>query len=277
MLAADINIIIGNQKWNTETFLSLGAELNQMPQRFHAEPCDSLPAQTAKEIGSLQTAPSALWICSWFCVTEFLAERELHVKVTGEEKKRHVKHAQPSPFHSWPFSGLGKEGTIPDSDLFWGGKWAIVEVEEVKWVLSGLITVQQKLSSLRKLSHPELWVGASVCRLMWIYFCLVSEDAPYVEMMLIVQEAGLNIRLSSKVRQEEMWFDVVSVVDCRSGVHKRHLLSSKVDVEPALQDFIGHQRHSKLRRGPKHSSWRNRWNWYHKSEDEEVRASTTTN
>lgn len=36
----------------------------------------------------------------------------------------------------------------------------------------------------------------------------------------------------------------------------RDLLSSKVNIEPALKEFIGHQGHSKLRRGSEHTSCR---------------------
>lgn len=38
--------------------------------------------------------------------------------------------------------------------------------------------------------------------------------------------------------------------------HCRHLLSSKVDVEPALEELVGHQGHAKLRGGATHPSWR---------------------
>lgn len=36
---------------------------------------------------------------------------------------------------------------------------------------------------------------------------------------------------------------------------RRDLLSSEVDVEPALQELIGDEGHAKLRGGPEHSSW----------------------
>lgn len=55
---------------------------------------------------------------------------------------------------------------------------------------------------------------------------------------------------------------VIISSEAQSDVGNRHLnidlLSSKVNIEPSLEELVGHQGHTKLWGRPAHSSWRGR-------------------
>lgn len=52
------------------------------------------------------------------------------------------------------------------------------------------------------------------------------------------------------------------VWNTRTSIHQdnlnHYLLSPKVNIEPSLEELVGHQSHTKLWRRPAHTSWRGR-------------------
>lgn len=64
-----------------------------------------------------------------------------------------------------------------------------------------------------------------------------------------------------KTKLEQTYMDAHKTHTCthkqiRKTVWSEDLLSPKVNVEPSLQELVGHQRDSELGRGAEHSSWR---------------------